>query len=482
MKRNRLTVLLLIMILIPGAGIIYLLGTPNLTAVYPDPGSAQVPAGEPLSLSFSRLMQQSSVIERLTIDPVQEGSFSWQGSTLIFTPSQPWPSGQSIRVQLAAGAQSSGFLPFSIREEASWSFTIGQPRLAYLFPTVGPSNLYVMNLQTTDSQQLTNSRAGILEFDLNPTGSILYYSENGPDASVNIYALPLLRPVAPLPNDQPSTAPEFPEPVLLVDCPQASCRAPKISADGQYLAYERTDLMGQDRPTHTQVWLLPLDNGLPFSGGFQPYPAGDPSHETLQPAWSSQGWLSYYDNDLAAFLFVNPHTGELNTYPSLTGEPGTWSPNRELFVTPEIVLASGNVSPSLPNVEPIASSHLIAFNLEDDRLQDLTKAENQEEAAPAYAPDGTKIAFARKYLDTARWTPGRQLWILQLDSGQARQLTGDPFYNHYDFSWAPDGGRLAFVRFNQTLLTEPPEIWVIDTINLRANRLVVGGYDPKWMP
>jgi Tol biopolymer transport system component len=482
MKRPRLTVVLLIMILIPGAGIIYLLGTPDLTSVYPGPGAVEVPAGEPLTLSFSRVMQQSSVIERLTIDPEQAGSFSWQGSTLIFTPSQPWPSGQPIRVRLAAGARSAGFLSFSIREEASWSFTIGQPRLAYLFPTDGPSNLYVMNLRTSDSQQLTNSRAGILEFDLNSTGSILYYSENGPEGSVNIYALPVLGPVDPQAGSQPATASELPEPILVLDCPQASCRAPKISADGQYLAYERTDLMGQDQATHTQVWLLPLENGLPFSGGFEPYPAGDPSHETLQPGWSSQGWLSYYDNLLAAFLFVNPRTGEFKNYPNLTGEPGTWNPNREQFVTPEIVLPPGSVSPSLPNVEPIASSHLIAFNLENDRLQDLTRAENQEEAAPAYAPDGTRIAFARKYLDTARWTPGRQLWILEMETGQARQLTGDPFYNHYDFSWAPGGSRLAFVRFNQTLLIEPPEIWVMDTVNLRATRLVVGGYDPKWMP
>jgi Tol biopolymer transport system component len=339
-----------------------------------------------------------------------------------------------------------------------------------------------MNLRTSDSQQLTNSRAGILEFDLNSTGSILYYSENGPEGSVNIYALPVLGPVDPLAGNQPATASELPEPILVLDCPQASCRAPKISADGQYLAYERTDLMGQDQATHTQVWLLPLENGLPFSGGFEPYPAGDPSHETLQPGWSSQGWLSYYDNLLAAFLFVNPRTGEFKNYPNLTGEPGTWNPNREQFVTPEIVLPPGSVSPSLPNVEPIASSHLIAFNLENDRLQDLTRAENQEEAAPAYAPDGTRIAFARKYLDTALWTPGRQLWILEMETGQARQLTGDPFYNHYDFSWAPGGSRLAFVRFNQTLLIEPPEIWVMDTVNLRATRLVLGGYDPKWMP
>ena len=164
--------------------------------------------------------------------------------------------------------------------------------------------------------------------------------------------------------------------------------------------------------------------------------------------------------------------------------PGSLVPGipTESSSSPEIVLPAGSQTSSLPNVESIASSHLIAVNVEDGRIQDITRAENQEEAAPAFSPDGTRVAFARKYLDTARWTPGRQMWILQLDTGQTSQLTEDPFYNHYDFSWAPAGNRLAFVRFNQTLLTEPPEIWIMDIVNLRANKLVVGGYQPKWMP
>jgi hypothetical protein len=482
MKRPRLTLLLVAMILVPSAGIIYLLGTPRLTAVYPEPGALQVPAGEPLSLSFSRLMQPDSVMQRLTIDPALEGTFTWQGSTLVFTPNRPWPSGQSVQVRLAAGARAAGWLPFPIRDEASWSFTIGQPRLAYLFPTDGPANLYVMNLQTSESQQLTDSATGVLEFNLNPTGSIIYYSESGPGGSSSIYALPVLRPADSLPGSQSASDNSLPQPVLVLDCPQSSCRTPKISSDGQYLAYERTDLLGQNQPTHTQVWLQPLDNGLPFSDDVQPYPAGDPSHETLQPSWASSGWLVYYDDDLAAFIFTNLHTGEQKNVPSQTGQPGTWSPSGRQFVTPEIVLPAGSQTSSLPNVESIASSHLIAINVEDSQTQDITRSENQEEAAPVFSPDGSRVAFARKYLDTARWTPGRQMWIIQLDSGQTRQLTDDPFYNHYDFSWAPDGNRLAFVRFNQTLLTEPPEIWVIDTINLRSNKLVVGGYQPTWMP
>jgi hypothetical protein len=68
------------------------------------------------------------------------------------------------------------------------------------------------------------------------------------------------------------------------------------------------------------------------------------------------------------------------------------------------------------------------------------------------------------------------------DGSDAHPLTNDPYFNHYQFAWSPSNDQLAFVRFNQTVLTEPPELWVIDPVSTRANRLVVGGYFPQWIP
>ncbi|MEJ2708685.1 MAG: hypothetical protein P8074_13795 [Anaerolineales bacterium] len=71
---------------------------------------------------------------------------------------------------------------------------------------------------------------------------------------------------------------------------------------------------------------------------------------------------------------------------------------------------------------------------------------------------------------------------MNADGSDVRQLTDDPFYHHYALAWKPGGGQLAYVRFNQTVLTEPPEIWVINPETAQATRLIVGGYAPQWIP
>jgi Tol biopolymer transport system component len=117
-----------------------------------------------------------------------------------------------------------------------------------------------------------------------------------------------------------------------------------------------------------------------------------------------------------------------------------------------------------------------------NRIVSLTPGTNTENTDPAYDPDGRLVAFARRYLDPARWTPGRQLWTMAANGGELRQLTEEPLFTHTDFTWRPDGGQIAYTRFNQMTLTDPPEIWVIEPDGSSPLRLVIGGYDPQWIP
>jgi Tol biopolymer transport system component len=125
---------------------------------------------------------------------------------------------------------------------------------------------------------------------------------------------------------------------------------------------------------------------------------------------------------------------------------------------------------------------LLLHDWQTNTTRDLTQQEGIEDAAPAFAPDGASLAFARKYLDPQRWTPGRQLWLMRLAENVARPLTADPVYHHFDFAWSPDGGWLAYVRFNQTALTEPPEIWITQPLTGQTNLIIRGGYAPQWIP
>jgi len=451
--------------LVAGLALGYLWGSPRLLETTPSDGAENVPAGASIRLTFSRPMQADSVRELLSFEPAREGSYTWEGNTLVFTPKQPWPNENTVRVQLAAGAPSAGIIPLRLRGEHSWSFSVGLPRLAYLYPTDAPAKLYLLDLATGEVSQLSDVPGSVLDFDLSPNGNAVYFDASLGDEGTTLYQLDI----------------RTGEVTELYDCLQALCRYLQISPAGDLLAFEQTGLAAGDQPGYPRVWLLPIqktDGEVKVEAG-EPYLVGEPDHQTQQPLWSREGWLAYYDFSESTFVLQDIGGGERVMFESQTGVPGDWSPDGSAYVIPEISISTIG---ELQGLEDIPTSHLMLLKLEDSSIQDISQEVNVEDASPVYAPSGSQLAFARKYLDIARWTPGRQLWVMEVNTGEARALTEDPYYNHYDFAWSPLGDQLAYVRFNKDALIEPPEIWLVDMLNEQATRLITGGYAPQWIP
>ena len=461
---TRWLVLVIMLVLLAAAAAIAWLGTPRLQEISPPDQAADIPAGAAIRLRFSRPMQAETVAERLTLSPFRSGQVSAEGSEVIFTPDSAWQAGETVTVSLESGAQAAGLFQLPLLGERSWSFTIRRPRLAYLYPFDRAANVYLTDPANGETRQLTDSQAGVLDFDIDARGETLVYSAYVGDSGSAIYRLDLADTEA--------------APLSILDCPQALCTAPRFGPQGDFLAYERTAFPGRGAADLPQVWLLPLSaEQQPAS---EPFLAGDPLHQTLEPHWSPGGLLTFYDSTQEAFILLDPHSREHREITNQTGEPGSWSPDGQAYVVPEILdNPTTNPAPD-PATFPVVSSHLMRFNL-DGSIQDLTIAEDLEDTAPAYSPDGELLAFARKYLTVALWTPGRQLWLMRPDGTEARQLTEQPYYNHYNFAWSPDGDRIAYSRFNQNAPTDPPEIWLIDPRSGIETQLVIGGYAPHWI-
>jgi Tol biopolymer transport system component len=68
-------------------------------------------------------------------------------------------------------------------------------------------------------------------------------------------------------------------------------------------------------------------------------------------------------------------------------------------------------------------------------------------SGPAYAPDGSKIAYSRrsKAENPAGSTPGPgRIWLLSLKNGETSPLVADAAVTGQEVSWSPDGSHLAF--------------------------------------
>lgn len=470
MKNRLLGLALLGLILFLTGGILFTWGTPRLLEVSPADQATDIAANAPLRLTFSRPMQAGSVEQRLAFDPPRSGRFSWQGNSLTFTPDQPWPGGATVRVQLARGARAAGLLSLPLSQEGGWSFTVGHPSLVYLYPSDGLADLYLLNPFTGENRRITDIPGEATDFSPSPDGASIYFSVSQADGS-GLYRWD--RPIG--------------ETSQLLDCPQAFCRAVQVSPQGDLLAYERTSLAGAESGEFPQVWLLPLPAREPTGSESTPTPAEprlamDPGHSTQGAVWSPEGLLSLFDASLSAFILIDPQSGEVARFSGQTGLPGSWDPGGESYVISEIFSNPLNDTQAPAGIQPVPSNHLLRYQRSDGKLEDLTQADDLDDAAPAFSPQGDLLAFARKYLDLDRWTPGRQLWIMRPDGSNAQPLTDEATFNHYDFAWSPDGNELAYVRFNQNAPAEPPEIWLVDLEGGQAQELVIGGYAPRWIP
>lgn len=463
-RRNRLPLFLLILL----AGLLLSLAiaaraAPRLVEVSPPPDSANAPTGSPIVLAFNRPMDAASVEARLLISPAVPGQSTWEGARLTFRPDEPWPAGTIVRVRLAAGARSALLLP--VLSASEWSFTVGAPRLAYLWPAGAPAELYARSADASRTDQLTSSAHGVVDFEVSADGRRVLYAAARGDGGVDLWLLE--------PGDPP--------PALLYACPAgARCTAATLSPDGAWLALERHEAEppgAGPRLAAGRIWLVRTADGAAA-------PLSPEQRAASMPLWSPDNRLAYFDGGLRAIVVVDPGppARTVATFASELGPAGSWSPDGRYLVFPEIEFPEAGGDGATP-VAPFYS-HLLRAGIATGEVLELWNAAigMVEDAQPTYSPDGLWIAFARRSLEPARWTLGRQLWLMRADGGGARPLTDEPTHSHSAFAWSPDSTRLAYMRFNEADPTQAAEIWWTTIEAPAPVRLVVGGYLPQWLP
>lgn len=423
---------------------------PRLLSVEPQAQATAVSGGTSLRLTFSHPMQSESVLQRLQIQPLPLGDFHWENQTLVFTPARPWQSGVTVAVRLRRGAQTQTFPPRRINRDFEWSFQIGYPQVLYLFPYDEKPALYQIDPLSETVQLLSEEGQEVLDYSLSANGAIILYSARDSGGSAIYQRMSQLGAVE-----------------RLLTVANGRVGAVQLAPSGQYLAYELTDLSEPNAKTHVWVTSYPPQATSPAVR------LGQVDQLTRTPLWSIGDILAYYDQTQRRYRFYDPRAQlEVNAIACETGEKGTWTPDGKAFLFAEILPQEGTFSPS----------HLMLYDLSSGKLSDLSQRNDVEDLGGVLSPQGDRLVFARKFLNALQWTPGRQLWLLDLARNEARPLLTDAQYNHYDFVWSPNGNQILFVRFNQTSLTDPPEIWMVNADGSQPRQLVKGGYAPQWIP
>jgi Tol biopolymer transport system component len=451
--------IVLLLFVAAGMGIFAWNSKPQLIDIYPQTGAINVSATSPIRLEFSRAMAQKTVSARFKIEPSIAGTFSWDKNTMTFKPDKPWPGGQEIKLLMEAGARAASWISFPMGRQ-SWSFTTSEEALAYLWPSYGKADIYALDPVTGEISQFTHGM-DVQDYSVSSDGKMIYFSASNIQGGADLYRLDRTKLEGT--PDNPYQAEE------LLICGSAQCRNPMVSSDNRYLAYEYILPIASGDAGPAQVWLMNLATS-------EALPAGLETHETVQPSWSPLGLLAYYDRTTSGYEVFNPITQERVQIANQTGQPGAWSPSGEFYMAPEI-----SYMQAISGTET-GTSHLMRYNIQSKTAEDLSGPNTVEDVEAGYSPDGSLIAFARKFLDAVHWSFGRQIWIMNADGSDPHPITDEADFNHYDLAWSRDGRMLAYVRFNQTKLSDPAELWMVNIDGSNAVQLVIGGYSPVWIP
>ena len=103
-----------------------------------------------------------------------------------------------------------------------------------------------------------------------------------------------------------------------------------------------------------------------------------------------------------------------------------------------------------------------------------------EDGQAAFHPTQPFAAITRRYLDE-RFSRGYQIFLLDLNTNQVRELVFDADYTHAALGWSADGNFLLYQRADPTGNNRAIEIWLYDLDNDDARMLYTNGYMPRFL-
>jgi dipeptidyl aminopeptidase/acylaminoacyl peptidase len=236
-----------------------------------------------------------------------------------------------------------------------------------------------------------------------------------------------------------------------------------LSPDGSQVAFTVTTVEGDDHRYRSAIWLISTEGG-------DLRQLTDDETSATSPRWRPDGRALAFRSDcgdVSQVSLLDLAGGEPSQLTSLGAGVSdfAWSPDGRSLV----VVSPGQEKPD-PNS---ATRHVTRLHYKGDGVGLLPDLHNhlwlvpidgntpprqltdtgEDDASPAWSPDGSRIAFNRTRPSQAGSAPFSDIWVLDVATGEERNLT-DGRGPCFGPAWSPDGTTLAFAGH-----TEPNDIW-----------------------
>ena len=423
------------------AGVLYLASTVDgraptvaeisLTQALPDEPTRALSTTS-LEITFTEPIKPESAIEALSIEPAVEGSVSWSGTVMIFTPREPLALATRYVVSLAAGVED---LAGNRMSESPAPFT---------FETTGPPE--VVETEPADGEVDVALEAPIaVRFStLMDTASVEAALRLRPAFAHEVRWSGQLLEIVP-------TEPLRPEADYTVEIGQDAFDVSGVALGGPFRISFRTVAPGLELSL-----IVPRDG----TDGIAPTtPIAVFFDRPIDPDSLSDEVLS-----------LNPAVaGSIDLVDEFGNEPAASADGRVLRFTPsgplpanttfEVVLASGitglgggGLAEPVPwsfttGAPPATLSNQITFLTDRAGVPNLWAMNVDGTAAHQLSTELTAILDYTVSPDGSSFVvgDGRRLVMMDADGSNRRVLTEDGFLE-FDATYAPDGQRLAFAR------------------------------------
>jgi dipeptidyl aminopeptidase/acylaminoacyl peptidase len=228
------------------------------------------------------------------------------------------------------------------------------------------------------------------------------------------------------------------EPKRLTTAPGAN-NHPRWSPDGKSIAFV------SHRSGSDQIWLLPL-------GGGEPHQLTKLPIDVSGPIWSVKG-------DKLAFA--------AEVYPGLTPDQTAAKGKEKEASKKKVRIYDRLMIRHWKAWDEGKRSHVFVVDAQTGEAKDLTpKLEVNTPPAPfggssdyAWSPDGKELAFAAEPAQDAAWSTNTDIWTVQVDNGELKNMTVSNLGADAQPAYSSDGNWLAFV--SQSRAAFESDLWVL---------------------